>query len=96
MVVVAVEIYPVTGKVLFTDVMLPWEVGISSWAPCIPCTSCPDAKINCGIAAGCCEDKSEFGGGRDDPVDCWGLWGGSELPPGWLVLGAATRKLLID
>ena len=31
---------------------LPCEVGISSWAPCIPWTSWPEVIINCGIAIG--------------------------------------------
>nr|CAD7398807.1 unnamed protein product [Timema poppensis] len=32
---------------------LPCEVGMSSCAPCIPWTSCPEARMSCGMAAGC-------------------------------------------
>lgn len=35
-------------------------MGISSWAPCIPCTSWPEAKINWGIGAGCCDPNKGF------------------------------------
>lgn len=32
----------------------PCDVGMSSCAPCMPCTSWPDARMNWGILAGCC------------------------------------------
>lgn len=36
---------------------------MSNCAPCMPCTNCPDAKINWGIGAGCCDPR------RDGIVD---------------------------
>jgi hypothetical protein len=32
---------------------IPCEVGMRSWAPWMPCTSWPEARMNWGIAAGC-------------------------------------------
>lgn len=69
---------------------LPCEVGIKSWAPWMPCTSCPDAKINCGIGAGCCWDVNsggmfvvwedarlvgKIGDGSVDPLEAWEVRG---------------------
>lgn len=33
-------------------------MGISNCAPWIPWTNCPEAKINCGMGAGCCDASS--------------------------------------
>lgn len=40
---------------------LPWEVGISSCAPWIPWIKCPEARISCGIGAGCWDPIKGFG-----------------------------------
>lgn len=47
---------------------IPWDVGMRSWAPWMPCTSWPDASINCGIAAGCGAAKSCGGCGGAAPT----------------------------
>lgn len=39
---------------------LPWEVGIINWAPCIPWTSCPEARISWGMEGDCCPDNRGF------------------------------------
>lgn len=33
----------------------------------MPCTNCPEANINCGIGAGCCDARSD---GIEDVVVC--------------------------
>lgn len=47
-----------TGIVRIVWVAMPCDVGIRSWAPCIPCTSCPLARINWGIDVGWGELRS--------------------------------------
>lgn len=80
--------------------ILPCDVGISSCAPWIPCTNCPDAKINCGIVAGpCCEPIMELGGAIDGGWWGWVFIGFVIIPGGvsaivlcWVLLGVIAEK----
>lgn len=37
------------SRIIIFVLDLPFDVGMSSWAPCTPCISWPDANISCGI-----------------------------------------------
>lgn len=56
-------------------IFLPCEVGINSWAPWMPWTNCPEAKINWGIGAGWGDCIKWLGGGNEGAGGGWALKG---------------------
>lgn len=81
---------------------IPCDVGISSWAPWIPCIKCPEARISWGIGAGCWDPIIGF---EEGSTDVWGgasgwgfmifvimLGGVSGIFTGWQLLGGRAVK----